>query len=157
MWYFIIIVLNLTLATRWKCQASVGRLDYGWHCDFCQDWEVKWSWIYRPHAVSALTMAVLRDCCCHRINQWRRDVTPVYIWTVSCELWAVNHLYIPCNCEPCAVSCEFETTINCGPVNYPPSKERHHRRDWQSLKGIKNMSFRGKRKEKWLKLMTFDW
>ena len=115
--YYLIWVLNLTLATRWKCQASVGRLDYGWHCDFCQDWEVKWSWIYRPHAVSALTMAVLRDCCCHRINQWRRDVTPVYIWTVSCELWAVNHLYIPCNCEPCAVSCEFETTINCGPVN----------------------------------------
>ena len=68
------------------CQESVGILERTDIVDFCLDWEVKWSWSYRPHAVSALSMAVLRDCCCHRMNQWRRDVTPVYMRTVSCQL-----------------------------------------------------------------------
>ena len=51
--------------------------------------------------------------CCHCVNQWRRDVTPVYMRTVGCQLSAVNHLYVPCNCEPYAGSWEFAPTMNC--------------------------------------------
>ena len=71
------------------------------------------------------------------------SVHTMQLWTMCCELWVWN----------------YHKLWTCQ-LSYPPtwpSKERHHRRDWQSLKGIKNMSFRGKRKEKWLKLMTFDW
>ena len=59
MCYYLICELNLTLATRIMCQESVGILERTDIVDFCQDWEVKWSWIYRPCAVSALTMAGL--------------------------------------------------------------------------------------------------
>ena len=43
----------MTLAVRITCQESVGILERTDIVDFCLDWEVKWSWIYRPHAVSA--------------------------------------------------------------------------------------------------------
>ena len=62
------------------CQESVGILERTDIVDFCLDWEVKWSWIYRPCAVSALTMAGLRGCMLSLdLNQWRRDATPVYM------------------------------------------------------------------------------